>query len=133
MCTLKTWTNTWTTTRRLHNPDKGVCVFGCRAQPDDFRHYAFCSPLWNGAGALSPAGPPGDDLLAKLGLVDYYSGDFNLLIAAFHLYNHGRSHVRSHGCPLSGHALLDASRAAWQLVHLSHHRAVDDVDPLVAF
>ncbi len=46
MCLFKTLVGGWTTSHRMHEPDKLPCIFGCRDAPDDLRHYILCSPLW---------------------------------------------------------------------------------------
>ena len=125
VCTLKTWTNVWTTSHRLHRTERGACVFGCRAAPDDLRHYARCSVLWEAIGRFAPGGPPGDDVLARLALVDHDTRDFNLLAAAFHLYNKvNNASVNARLLTLS--EVSDCARAAWKLVELSHGRVVED-------
>ena len=42
---IKTWSNTWATSSRLHEEKRLKCFFGCDA-PDDLNHYLCCDPLW---------------------------------------------------------------------------------------
>ena len=44
MCWIKTVSNAWTTSRRMHEATQKMCFLGCMA-PDDLRHYAVCPSL----------------------------------------------------------------------------------------
>jgi hypothetical protein len=46
MAWLKTVTNAWTTSYRMHEPIKLKCLFGCDA-PDRIDHYLSCRTLWS--------------------------------------------------------------------------------------
>ena len=47
---LRTWSNGWFTSHRVHaENDGGVrlpCIFGCEDEPDSLSHYITCDPLW---------------------------------------------------------------------------------------
>ncbi len=46
MSLLKTFVGGWTTTHRMHEPNKLSCLFGCRHEKDEMLHYIRCTPLW---------------------------------------------------------------------------------------
>ena len=119
VCVSKSWNKLWTTSHRLHQQSRLHCVFGCRASRDDLRHYVWCRPLWDAVGRFSGVGPPGDDVLARLCLVDAPSADFGILTAAFHLYHAAKQHFLTFSRCFNNTELVNAARAAWQLVTLS--------------
>jgi len=43
---LRTWTNAWCTSSRLHEASALPCLFGCVGFPDDIKHYLRCPILW---------------------------------------------------------------------------------------
>ena len=45
MCLLRTWSNGWFTSTRLHEPKILPCIFGCDAG-DCLHHYLECEVLW---------------------------------------------------------------------------------------
>ena len=45
MAAIKTWSNAWTTTTRMHEAIELPCIFGCPAE-DELDHYLCCDPLW---------------------------------------------------------------------------------------
>jgi hypothetical protein len=48
MTILKTWTNSWATSHRSHDPGgKLPCLLGCRAQKDSLIHYLQCPYLFS--------------------------------------------------------------------------------------
>ena len=47
MAWLKTVTNAWCTSYRMHEPDLLKCIFGCRGHNDDLSHYLECHVLWS--------------------------------------------------------------------------------------
>ena len=46
MTIMKTWTNSWATSHRSHDPVALPCFFGCRAQKDSLIHYLQCPHLF---------------------------------------------------------------------------------------
>ena len=44
---LKTVTNAWCTTTRMHEPIKFSCIFGCTQEKDHLGHYLQCHILWS--------------------------------------------------------------------------------------
>ena len=42
---LKTWTNSWATSHRMHETTWLPCLFGCQEAEDSFNHYVHC-PFW---------------------------------------------------------------------------------------
>ena len=48
---VKTFLNSWTTTRRFHKQTRLKCIFGCTDKPDCALHYCLeCTPLWECIG-----------------------------------------------------------------------------------
>ena len=48
MTILKTWTNSWATSHRSHDPGgKLPCLLGCRDQQDSLMHYLHCPHLYS--------------------------------------------------------------------------------------
>jgi len=43
---LRTWTNAWCTSSRLHEATVMPCLFGWVDFPDDLKHYVRCPVLW---------------------------------------------------------------------------------------
>ena len=43
---MKTWTNGWITSRRMHEEATHNCLLGCRDCPDSLPHYLQCSHLY---------------------------------------------------------------------------------------
>ena len=81
-CTLA---GAWPTSRRLHDPEPGLCLFGCPAA-DELSHYVRCHRLWLVARLEAP--PAQTSPLARLGFVDESERTDNLrrLAAALHVY-----------------------------------------------
>ena len=44
---IKTVTNAWCTSHRVHETNKLNCIFGCRSSPDRLDHYITCTSLWS--------------------------------------------------------------------------------------
>ena len=42
MCVIKTWTNSWSTSYRYHEPVLLPCLLGCQEGKDDLSHYVDC-------------------------------------------------------------------------------------------
>ena len=45
MCLLRTWSNGWFTSSRMHDSKVLPCIFGCDAD-DSLCHYLKCEPFW---------------------------------------------------------------------------------------
>ena len=75
----------WPTSRRLHDPETSVCLFGCPAA-DELSHYVRCRRLWMVASLEGP--PVQASPLARLGFVDdiQRTGALRRLAAALHVY-----------------------------------------------
>ena len=86
MAWLKTVTNAWCTSYRMHEPELLNCIFGCRGHRDDLSHYLECHILWSHlneafAGHVAPC---------KAGKVNYLHPTFQKVIiisAAFETYH----------------------------------------------
>ena len=93
---LKTWSNAWSTTCRIHCTVQLTCVFGCQEAPDDLKHYVSCPVLWKVVGLddldLLPEG-----VVKRLSLLDPSFSSFKNVAKAFHLYNQARKHHSENG------------------------------------
>ncbi len=58
MCLWKTLAGAWTTSWRMHESHKFGCLFGCKEEHDDIRHYIVCAPLWHLTGEVLGSPPP---------------------------------------------------------------------------
>ena len=52
MCWLKTISNAWHTTSRMHEDVKWPCIFGCLDCTDNLMHYLICLVLWQIANEI---------------------------------------------------------------------------------
>ncbi len=57
MCVWKTLMGAWTTSWPMHEFHKHGCLFGCRGEVDDIRHYIVCAPLWYLTGEVLGSPP----------------------------------------------------------------------------
>ena len=105
---LKTWSNSWTTSHRLHEQILRPCVFGCHGEVDTLHHYLRCRQLWQ---LLCPAPLREPSSFAqRLLLVGPSSVNALNLVIAFLTYNSVKHRARM----LSGHRLeceVDAARS----------------------
>ena len=81
----KTVTNAWTTSYRMHEPDKLKCLFGCDAK-DSLEHYIICRLLWSVldcafGGNLNP------NLFARVNYSAPSSRQCCLIATAFEIYH----------------------------------------------
>ena len=90
MCVLKTIIGGWTTSNRMHEPNKLSCVFGCKEEPDDIKHYIVCAPLWQITGEILGAQPP-ISLAERLCIDDPCPQGVVRLALAFHCYHYAKS------------------------------------------
>ena len=54
MYVIKTLSNGWLTTYRMHESPKLPCIFGCHDCKDDLTHYLYCPTLWTLIGNIGP-------------------------------------------------------------------------------
>ena len=54
MQVIKTWCNSWATSRRLHLETLLPCILGCPQGIDDLSHYIACPHIWNIANTAFP-------------------------------------------------------------------------------
>jgi len=54
MYVIKTFTNGWLTTCRMHENPVLPCIFGCNDCKDDLTHYLCCPTLWTLVGDIGP-------------------------------------------------------------------------------
>ena len=121
-CNLKTWTNGWTTSSRMTEPEKKMCLFGCTpstrqmnnfiyndAARDDTAHYLACPRLWSELGF-----PNCDALLspiARCGLLPSSRKQLVFIAEAFVVY-----HTIKHG-PVTA-SLDERMTAARRIAHV---------------
>jgi len=85
---LKTWSNSWCTTTRLHELTVWPCIFGCVGAEDSLPHYLRCPRLWSAISQVTSC--PGLTYLdpaEKLGLLLPTSGMSNLIAVASRVYH----------------------------------------------
>jgi len=85
---IKTWTNTWTTSSRMHEIDRMSCIFGCEAE-DCLDHYLCCDPLWTAviSNSFRRVELLWSRPLTKIGLVDPSIEWLQMLAIAFACYH----------------------------------------------
>ena len=102
MCIIKSWSNSWYTSSRLHESPILPCIFGCEGQVDELAHYLVCSPFWTTLSSVVRA--PGVHLLAcntqecstsRMNLVNPSVFKAKVMAVAFHCY-HGFKIARRH-------------------------------------
>ena len=86
MQVVKTWCNTWATTKRLHLDPLLHCVPGCSNQIDDFSHYVNCPHLWNSVRTAFP-NLPLRSTLDRLCIDSDCSVKLRVLAATFQAYH----------------------------------------------
>ncbi len=90
MCLFKTIIGGWATTHRMHEPTKLNCIFSCKDEQDDIRHYVVCSPLWQIVGeVLSMQSPL--SLAERLCLCNGAPIAVLRIALAFHCYHYSKA------------------------------------------
>ena len=90
---IKTCSNSWATTYRVHEARRLPCFFGCADGSDDLAHYAFCEQL---KGIMSQCGDEPADWseLDLLGLANPSTGNLKSIACMFYAY-HAVKHLPS--------------------------------------
>ncbi len=57
-CVFETLIGGWTTSHRMHEPQRLPCIFGCHGEQDLQLHYLLCAPLWHICSSAFGADPP---------------------------------------------------------------------------
>ena len=91
---LKTITNAWCTTHRMHEDSRLNCIFGCRTSPDRIDHYLVCPILWSildegFGGNLTPC------IFSRLNFSAPCERKLHIIAAAFEIYHALKISLRS--------------------------------------
>ncbi len=123
MCLWKTLAGAWTTSWRMHESHKFGCLFGCKEEHDDIRHYLVCAPLWHLTGEVLGSPPPVS--LAERMCIDKPSVQGVLRLAVvFQAYHYTKSLVSGDSPQVNVQDTCALQRAAFEssrtfLCHLS--------------
>ena len=90
MCLFKTFIGGWTTSVRMHEPTTLGCLFGCKGEPDDLKHYLSCAPLWQITAELVGTQPP-LNLAERLCIVNPSPDGVVRVALAFQCYHYTES------------------------------------------
>ena len=118
MCTLKTLSNGWTTSHRMHETPQLPCVFGCPDVRDTLAHYFECPHLWVLVGRALRVHVPGT-VAQRLGMPQITTQTVHSMFLAFHM--HHAAKVGHRGVVLTAMATSDF--ASSHQVALSSSRA----------
>ena len=98
---VRTLSNGWTTSSRMHEPCIRSCFFGCHNSRDELAHYLSCTRLWRSVkSVLKPPLIPLSsdyfplilgDTLEKLVLREFSSFRVNIVVAVSFAYHHMRN------------------------------------------
>ena len=108
---LKTVTNAWCTSHRMHETNKLNCIFGCRTSPDRLDHYITCNLLWSllheaFGGDFTPC------LFARLNFSMPCERNLYILAAAFDIY---------HGLKIGLREVVDEANVSLRFATISHN------------
>ena len=108
---IKTVTNAWCTSHRMHETNKLNCIFGCRTSPDRLDHYITCNLLWSllheaFGGAFTPC------LFARLNFSMPCERNLYILAAAFDIY---------HGLKIGLREVVDEANVSLRFATISHN------------
>jgi len=92
---LKTWTNSWATSHRSHDPVILPCLLGCKAKTDSLIHYLQCPHLYALMKFFNQS--TDDNPLIRFGLVSPSIDNFCLICCTFAGYHGIRRSVRATG------------------------------------
>ena len=85
---IKSWSNTWASSSRLHEDRRLSCVFGCGAE-DTLDHYLCCDPLWTAviSNSFLRLELLWSRPMKRLGLIDPSIESLQMLAIAFSCYH----------------------------------------------
>ncbi len=95
-CVFKCIIGGWTTSHRMHEPEKLPCIFGCGDGLDEINHYFLCSPLWQIASRAMQIEAP-LDLARRLCTVSPTPESVRLLALVFSLYHFSKHRAKDLG------------------------------------
>ena len=91
---IKTWSNGWTTSYRMHEEVLLNCLFGCCGKPDDLSHYLQCPILCSLSQFMTGFNVP--DPLTRWGIKNSSLDNLVVVCCMFSGYHAIRSEIRSH-------------------------------------
>jgi hypothetical protein len=92
---LKTWTNSWATSHRSHDPTILPCLLGCKAKSDSLIHYLHCPHLY--ALMKFVYRTTDDNPLIRFGLVNPNLDSLSIICCTSAGYHAIRRSVRASG------------------------------------
>ena len=95
---LKTWTNGWITSHRMHEEHEHPCLLGCHGKIDDLSHYVQCPYIYAIIKFLIPE--VSSDPLTRLGLVKTSEYELKIVCCIFSAYHGLRANVYAGIIPL---------------------------------
>jgi len=89
MCIIKSWSNSWYTSSRLHESPVLPCIFGCEGQVDALDHYIVCSPFWTSLSSVvrAPECQAQECPTSRMNLVNPSVIKAKVMAVAFHCYH----------------------------------------------
>ncbi len=84
----------------MHEPVLHACIFGCRGEQDELRHYLTCSPLWQIAGQALEVEVP-IVIGERLCIMNPFPPRIRLLALCFSLNQNAKSHFCQAGSELA--------------------------------
>ena len=94
MCVFKSLIGGWTTSVRMGETPTLPCIFGCRDERDDLRHYLACAPLWHIAGETLGCQPP-LDIETRICMRNPTPLSARVLSLCFHSYHYAKSSLKN--------------------------------------
>jgi hypothetical protein len=86
MCWVKTISNAWTTSHRMHEIDRWACIFGCSSCEDTLTHYLACPLLLSLVHEICST-PFGPSIAHRLGLIDPSLVHIHMIAMCFSVYH----------------------------------------------
>ena len=86
---IKSWSNSWYTSSRLHESPILPCIFGCEGKVDDLAHYIVCSPFWTSLSSVvrAPECQAQECPTSRMNLVNPSVSKAKVMAVAFHCYH----------------------------------------------
>ncbi len=92
-CVFKTLIGGWTTSHRMHEPNKLPCIFGCYGEQDLLSHYVLCFPLWRICSTTMGIQIPWS-LGGRIGVMNPTPEKSLLLALTFMVYHNSKSRLQ---------------------------------------
>jgi len=115
---LKTVSNAWCTTSRMHESSSLPCIFGCAGQEDRLSHYMHCITLWSilhesFGGYFAPS------LVSRIGYLQPSPKKFIIIACAFEIY---------HALKVGNRNIVEECVATFRFSKVVHHASRIAVD-----